>query len=294
MKSIQFQNQASVIIENKQLQLTISRSIGPRILGLNFHGKPNLLAELPDFTTELPDGNSYHFYGGHRLWVAPENIPLTYELDDQPVEIIPDKDTILILKEIELQSGVEKSIRVKLDPDKPVVTLEHVLKNCGNEPLIGAPWAITQFKTGGIAILPQSKKDTGLLPNRSLVLWPYSDMTTPKVHWGNDYILLDASVEAPFKFGFPNPRGWLAYWLDGNLFVKRAMYDPTVLYYDQDSSTECYCNARFIELETLGPITTIACGESVSHIETWELYADIERPRDEADVAKMVARLGIE
>lgn len=116
------------------------------------------MAELPDFTTALPDWNLYHFYGGHRLWIAPENIPLTYDLDDQPVEIIPEEDTILVLKKIELQTGLEKSIWVRLDTDKPVVTLEHELKNSGNEPLIGAPWAVTQLKTGGIAILPQSKK----------------------------------------------------------------------------------------------------------------------------------------
>jgi hypothetical protein len=70
MKSIQFQNYDSVLLENQQIQLIISRSIGPRILGLNFHGKQNLLAELPNFTTPLPDGNSYQFYGGHRLWMA--------------------------------------------------------------------------------------------------------------------------------------------------------------------------------------------------------------------------------
>lgn len=294
MKSIQFQNYDSVLLENQQIQLIISRSIGPRILGLNFHGKQNLLAELPNFTTPLPDGNSYHFYGGHRLWMAPENISLTYELDDQPVEIISDGDSILISKHVELKTGIEKSIRVRLDKDKPVITLEHELKNCGNKTLVGAPWAITQLKTGGIAILPQAKEDTGLLPNRSLVIWPYTDMSNPRVRWGNDFVLLEASVDSPFKVGFPNPRGWLAYWLDGDLFVKRATYDANLAYYDKDSSSECYCNERFLELETLGPIVTIEPGQSVLHIETWELYTDIDRPRDETDVAKIVDLLAIE
>jgi hypothetical protein len=215
-------------------------------------------------------------------------------LDDQPVEIISDGDSILISKHVELKTGIEKSIRVRLDKDKPVITLEHELKNCGNKTLVGAPWAITQLKTGGIAILPQAKEDTGLLPNRSLVIWPYTDMSNPRVRWGNDFVLLEASVDSPFKVGFPNPRGWLAYWLDGDLFVKRATYDANLAYYDKDSSSECYCNERFLELETLGPIVTIEPGQSVLHIETWELYTDIDRPRDETDVAKIVDLLAIE
>ena len=32
---------------------------------------------------------------------------------------------------------------------------------------------------------------------------------------------------------------------------------------------------QFIELETLGPITEIQPGETVAHIETWEVYPDL-------------------
>jgi hypothetical protein len=119
-------------------------------------------------------------------------------------------------------------------------------------------------------------------------------MINPNVRWGRDYILLDAELESPFKVGFPNPRGWLAYWWKGNLFVKRAEYDPRAEYLDFGSSSECYCDHRFIELETLAPIRMIAPGETASHTETWELYKDIDRPRHESDVQQLVETLGLE
>jgi hypothetical protein len=84
--------------------------------------------------------------------------------------------------------------------------------------------------------------------------------------------------EGHLKIGFPNPRGWLAYWWSGTLFVKRAAYDIKSEYYDFGSSSECYCSDGFLELETLGPKTTLKPGEATVHLETWELYTDVEWP----------------
>ncbi|HSM25885.1 MAG TPA: hypothetical protein VK856_13565 [Anaerolineaceae bacterium] len=293
MNYIKFQNQECVLLENNNIQLTISRSIGPRILGLNIPDKKNLFAELPDFVTDLPDGSKYNFYGGHRLWMAPEHLPLTYEHDDQPVQIISEKNSVLIKKDIERNTGLEKTICLKLDPDKASVSVEHVLKNSGKKSLECAPWAITQFRIGGVVILPQSRLETGLLPNRSLAIWPYTNMKDSNFEWGNDFILLNAIVDSPFKIGFPNPRGWLAYWLDGCLFVKHAPFEAQVNYYDMGSSSECYCNDTFLELETLGPKTKMEPGDSVTHVETWTLFDNVARPANEEDVRSLIEELGI-
>ena len=81
--------------------------------------------------------------------------------------------------------------------------------------------------------------------------------------------------EGALKIGFPNPDGWLAYVVDDTLFLKQAVYQPDGDYFDRGSSSECYCNPRLLELETLGPRTTLAPGESVSHRETWLVRAGI-------------------
>jgi hypothetical protein len=38
---------------------------------------------------------------------------------------------------------------------------------------------------------------------------------------------------------------------------------------------ETFTNADFLELETLGPLTTLASGQSVSHIERWSAHHDV-------------------
>ncbi|MBN1450034.1 MAG: hypothetical protein JW963_03390 [Anaerolineales bacterium] len=294
MNTTKFLDLDCVPLENASLSLLVAQSVGPRIVSLRFKGGENLFAELPDFTAERPDGVMYRFYGGHRLWHAPENMPRTYALDDQPVEIVPTRNGLSITQQVEVQTGIEKSIQISLADDKPQAILGHTLTNRGLWPVECAPWTITQLKTGGVAILPQSREQTEFLPNRSLALWPYTDIASPHVTWGNRFILVRAQMQTAFKVGFPNPRGWLAYWLDGTLFVKRAAFDAQAAYYDFGSSSECYCNDQFLELETLAPIGTLAPGESATHTETWELYADVDFPTDEDAVQGIIEKLGLE
>ncbi|HKY54227.1 MAG TPA: hypothetical protein VJM08_07985 [Anaerolineales bacterium] len=290
MKTEFFLGHECASLENEFLKLLVTQSIGPRILWFGFRDGENLFAELPDFVTELPIGGVYHFYGGHRLWIAPESFDTTYIPDDSPVDIAPLENGLRITKPVEPQTGIQKSLNIRLTGDTQVI-ITHQITNYNLQSVTCAPWAITQFKTGGVAILPQTKSDTGVLPNRSLALWSYTDMSNKNVQWGREYILISAQMASPFKVGFSNPRGWLAYWLEGTLFVKHADYNSQVPYYDFGSSSECYCNDQFLELETLGPITSISPNETVTHVETWDLYKDVERPQSEKDVQSLTEKL---
>jgi len=293
MKTVDFFGHECYELTNQTLKLLVTRSIGPRILSLGFVEGENIFAELPDFVTDCPGSGIFHFYGGHRLWHAPEEPSRTYIPDDSRVEIAPSENGVVVTQNTEVQTGLQKSLEICLPDETGRVVITHSLTNHGLRPVTCAPWAITQLKTGGMAILPQPRENTGVLPNRSLVLWPYTNMTNPNVQWGSNYILVSANMDAPFKVGFPNPRSWLAYWLNGTLFVKHAAYQEQAEYYDFGSSSECYCNNRFLELEPLAPIGTIAPGEAASHVETWNLYNNIERPHDEKDVQFLVEKLGL-
>jgi hypothetical protein len=294
METSNFLGLECTILENGTLKLLVTRSVGPRVLSFGFKDGENIFAELTDAVIDYPGGGVFHFYGGHRLWHAPEEPRRTYLPDDSPVDIMPSENGLTVTQKTESQTGLQKSMEVRPPGEVPQVVITHHLTNQGYWPVTCALWAITQLKTGGTAILPQIREDTGVLPNRSLALWPYTDMLSPNVSWGSNYLLIDADLDAPFKVGFPNPRGWLAYWWNGMLFVKRAIYDAQAEYFDFGSSSECYCDHRFIELETLSPIHTIAPGETASHIETWELYRDIDRPRHESDAQRLVETLGLE
>jgi len=64
VKTTNFNDLECVVLENDLLQFLVPKALGPRILSLRFSVGENLLAELPDVTTERPDGKKDHFFGG--------------------------------------------------------------------------------------------------------------------------------------------------------------------------------------------------------------------------------------
>ena len=282
---------------NERLSLLIPEAVGPRILSLSIDGGDNLLAELPTFALDCPGVGTLPLWGGHRLWHAPEVAERTYYPDDKPV-VIEVVDGGLAVTQSADSSHIEKTVTVTLPDQSATVVIDHTLTNRGLWSVTCAPWAITQMRPGGTAILPQNGElvdPGGFQANRQLALWPYAAIDSELVTWGDRFIFYRSEIkdESAWKVGYPNRNGWLGYWVDGTLFVKSAEYTPNAWYYDGQSSSECYCNKSFLELETLGPCSNIEPGASITHRETWRVFNNIAFEPDEDAVAELVSSLGL-
>jgi hypothetical protein len=298
METQDFLGLECVKMSNEHLTLLVTRSVGPRIISLRVDQGKNIFAELPDLTLDYPGDRGFHLYGGHRLWHAPEDPVRTYIPDDRQVEIELTDSGAIVTQSVEENTGLQKQLEIKLLSDAPAVSINHKLKNCGLWPVTCAPWALTQLKPGGVAILPQNNipADSGSkLPNRLVSLWPYTDPGSKNIIWGKDTIrvLVDLK-DVAIKLGFPNTRGWLAYWWEETLFVKRAKYFPGMDYFDFGSSSECYCNSQFVELETIAPISVIEPGEEVEHLEIWEMHNKVPLAEDISGLVGMIEEKSLE
>jgi len=291
-KTTQFAGYECIQIGNDTVSLWVAKSFGPRVIGLTLDGDHNLFAELPETRLECPGVGYYSLRGGHRLWCAPEYPPHTYLPDDEAVQIEETGNGLIITQPVDAHTGFQKSISITLPDQTAKVVLDHTIRNRANEALELAPWAVTMLKPGGVAILPQPVREVdkyGVLPNRSITLWPYTPVNSPHIMWGDRYIFIRADLkENKLKIGFPNPAGWLGYYLNGTLFVKYASYDKEESYYDQQSSSECYCDAGVMELETFGPRTTLGPGESVTHRELWKIFPCVSFETSEDSVEQLV------
>ena len=267
-------------LENNFLRLEYLTTAGPRIVRLSLKGRQNLLAELPEASLETPLG-TYHFRGGHRLWCAPESLPGTYSPDNAGVKVEEYPGGVSLTGEAESTSGIVKRIDIRLASDQAAVTLRHELRNDGIRPLTLAPWALTMLRLGGTAILPQpvgSSDTQGLLPNRILAIWPYTQINESRLVLSDDFIIIRASASAQHaKIGYYNPFGWLAYWLEGVLFRKNFDISVNAIYPDSGCNVEIYCDNNVIELETLGPLGRLEPGKSFFHTETWEFFDSLEQ-----------------
>lgn len=271
-------------LENESLKIWITKDVGPRILGLSFLGGENLLAVLPGVKIPVKGADDYSLRGGHRFWYAPEKPETTYIADDQGVEISEIENGVELEQVVDLKTGIQKLWKVILDEKEARLSIVHKLTNHGEQIFELAPWAITQLKPGGTAVLPlQSDYDDehGLLPNRQIVFWPYTELNSPSLILDDRRIVVKANISAgALKVGAPNPINWLAYDLDGSLFVKKAEYQAGSQYLDRGASSQIYCDPQVIELETLGPVGELAAGESVEHKEIWQVFSEGEWPPD--------------
>ena len=276
----EFNGRSTLILENQFVRLE-TLATAPRIVRFQPQGKTNLFAHLPPIPVPTPYGD-FFLHGGHRLWHAPEAMPRTYIPDNAGAEVSHFPDGLRLSQPAEPWTHIAKSIEIRLNPERPQLTIQHELRNDGPWAVELAPWALTMFRLGGTAVFPQPTDNVdpnGLLPNRQLVLWPYSKIDDPRLKLRDDYILLRASPGlSPIKIGYFNPAGWQGYYLDDILFVKRFNPQPGAPFPDGGCNTESYCNHQFIELESLGPLRPLQPGETITHTEIWELYDSLDQP----------------
>ena len=251
-----------------------------RISGLIPNGQPNLLADMTDVPPIPTPYGDFHFHGGHRLWHSPEAIPRTYIPDAGGLTITEIPNGVILESATEPGTGIRKRIEVTLSAEKASLTLVHTLTNDGLWPVELAPWAITQFRLGGTLILPlpvENADPDGLLPNRHFSLWPYTFIKDPRLKLTDDFIFFEAdALLPPFKLGYFNQHGWMAYWLDGILFRKTFDVQAGVPHPDNNSNAEIYCNDLFVEIETLAPLIKLDPAASVIHRETWEVFYGLD------------------
>jgi hypothetical protein len=265
-------------IANRHLRLDFLTAAGPRIVRLVSAGSDqNLLAEVPDLHWTTPFGE-YYPRGGHRLCHAPEAFPRSYVPDNEGLTVEEVAAGVRLTAPPEPPTGIRKSIEVVLPDDRPAAILSHRLHNEGAWPVQLAPWAITQMRLGGTAVVAQRAPGSptdGLLPDRHLVLWPYSHWKDERLHVEDDCVLVRGDPRAPaLKLGLWSPVGSVGYLHAGGLFLKRFEPLTGLDYPDRGCNVEIYCNERVLELETLGPLQRLEPGQCAMHVETWELHPD--------------------
>lgn len=267
----------TILLANEFFQLECLADGGPRIVRLvpEWLGE-NILAEVPEAVTHTPHGD-FHFMGGHRLWVSPESLEITYIPDDFGVTAKRIANGVKLEGGIQPDAHLRKSITVQVSPDSPFVMLKHTIENLGRTSMRLSPWALTMLRTESTAILPQELGTVdrdGVLPNRTFSLWAYSRWDDPRLTLDDEFIKLKATSEIarPFKLGYFNPHGWLGCVFEDVFFLKRFSVRREETYPDNNCNAEVYTNDRFIELESLGPLVELQPQEEVVLTETWEVY----------------------
>ena len=266
-------------VSNGEIELIVTGDVGPRVIRFGFVGGQNLFKEFPEQLGRSRE-EKFQLRGGDRVWKAPEDPVATWAPDNVPVTIQVTKTGLIARAPIEPLTNLQKEIEIRMASSGATVTVAHRITNHSLFALEFAPWALTMMAQGGMAVTafpPRGKHPAQLAATNPLVMWAYTDLTDPRWKFTKKYMLLrqDPKNSEAQKLGIFSPDTWAVYVLNKEAFVKTAAADPTKPYPDFGSSFETFTNDEFLEMETLGPLTKVAPGQTVEQVEHWGLYREV-------------------
>jgi len=267
-------------VSNGEVEIIITSDIGPRIMRYGFPGGQNLFKEFSEGLGKSGEA-VWQLRGGHRVWAAPEDAVKTYAPDNGPVHVSIKGEVLEATEPVEPLTGLEKQITVKMSPSGTGVEIVHRLRNTNKGAIELAPWALSMMAPGGTGIHgfpPRGTHPQMLAPTNPLVMFAFTDLSDKRWTLTKKYLILRQDPNnhgQPQKLGSYNPHTWAAYLLGSDLFIKHYEADPKRTYPDMGASFETFTNAEFLEQETLGPMTKLAPGASVDHIERWTLHKNV-------------------
>ena len=117
-------------LANDEVELIVTTDVGPRVIRFGFIGERNMFAEI-DGQQGGTGEDEWMIRGGHRFWIAPEEKPKTYELDNAPVEVEEIAAACAPCSRAGPLSGVAKTMEIALAGDRTRCSIVHTLTNDG-------------------------------------------------------------------------------------------------------------------------------------------------------------------
>jgi hypothetical protein len=290
-------------LANDTCELIVTLDVGPRVIAYRFHDGFNVMKNYDEMMggTNEPE---WQIRGGHRFWLAPEDLTRTYFPDNRPVTWADEYGTAVITAPVEEEYGVQKVMKLKLHPTGTKVDVTLTVTNVGTADTTLAPWGPTVMAPGGVEIIPlppkaphpghpsKAKHPDDYGPNQEIIFWPYFDFTDTRWTFGSRYILLrQDKTKGPTKIGLAHREGWVAYLNAHTLFVKRFDYREGATYPDRGTRYQTFSNEDMLEMETVGELVTLKPAESASLVEQWELFGNVPEVKAEGDVGRVLETL---
>lgn len=279
---------------NKGLTLGFTLDIGPRIIYAAIDGDNIFYNDTERRTSKIGaameekfgKGECWQLFGGHRVWLSPEKFPDTYRPDSKKVTYTVNNETVTV-KGNEY-CGIVTEIEATFTGNNTASVINRIYNNTPDT-LYGSVWALSVMDCGGVAFALQDTTDKGLLHNRTISLWSYTDIRDERLVLNNKYISVtqDGNCSSPLKIGINNTHGICAYYNRNKLFSKRFYPNYDFPYPDGNVDCEIYTCEYFTELETLSHLSDITPYSFAEHREDWSLTS-IEAETD--IISKLLAQ----
>jgi hypothetical protein len=212
----------NLLISNGDAELVVTLDVGPRVIAYRVPGGFNVMKNYQQMMGGVNEPE-WQIRGGHRFWLAPEDLTRTYFADNRPVAWKQNGPTsATFTPPPETEYGVQKTMTLTLDAKGTGVAVDLTVTNVGKTPTELAPWGPTVMAPGGVEIIPlpakaphpghvsNAKSPADFGPNQEIILWPYfEDRPGPPRRLGGlceQRYSLRQAVRLPRRRRLPRPR----------------------------------------------------------------------------------------
>ena len=232
---------------------------------------------------EILTQSSEHENFGSTLWTAPQSDwgwPPFAVLDSMDYQVEQMANVLKMTSQPDQKSGFQfvKTWTVAGDNS---IRIEYLIRNISEKPKSVGAWDVTRVPCGGIAFFPFGEK--GKVPKSNL---------NPNIEkQGISWISIDKRpISDNLKMFSTAKEGWLAYAINGLLFVKQFPDTNPESYSPKQGEVEIYINKEksYIELENQGAYQLLKSCETLNYKETWSLSPIAKTIKIESGNQKLV------
>ncbi|MBL9212069.1 MAG: DUF4380 domain-containing protein [Opitutaceae bacterium] len=283
-------------MRNEQAEVIVVPEIG-RVMSFRFHDGQNVLWEDVSLRGKRgdPAGREWINFGGDKTWPAPEAEWKTHTkrekwmpppgFDGMPGRARRDGSAIVLTSLVDPFYGIRTSRRITLRGDDPVMEIETEYEKVSGAALPVGIWVITQFRDPMAVYVPApetSRFEGGYFRFRDT---PWPQLTTMQ-----GLIKVTRDPAASHKLGSDADR---MLWVGAKeMCLVATTRVAGAEYPDRGASAEVYTNPdpkTYVELETLGPLATLAPGQRIRQTNTYTLLRRREADAD-ADARRILGR----
>ena len=276
----------SYLLRNGTAEVVVVPQLG-RIMQFGFRGEEGVFWENQKLTGKALDCETAEWinFGGDKTWPAPEgdwskitgksywHPPPAFDCMPLVAEIVA--GDVVLTSPSDPYYGVRVQRTVHLDPMAPILTIRTSYERGEGRPLRIGIWTITQLKDpAGVFASLNGQVDAVLLGKER----------PPTLTTVNGLASLRRDASNPYKIGLQS--GELL-WIgskEGLLITSPRSFSGE--YPDKGSSSEIYTNPDpwpYVELEMLGPLSTLRVGETISQTNRYQLFRRVMKsPLEEA------------
>jgi hypothetical protein len=276
-------------ISNGLAEATIVPAIG-RVMQLRLKGE----AEGAFWENRALDGelhgsgsNDWMNFGGDKCWPAPQDAWSLYQgrdwppppaFDARPLEAVACERGVVLTSPIDPGFGIQVVRIVELDARQPVLRIRSEYRKLAGAPVRVGVWTITQLRDPESVCL--------LLAAESKFLEGYTRLLPAEpagLELDGRFLSLRRHTSRQVKIGAD---GSSLAWVGANSVLRMDAEIEPGEYPDGGCVTEVYTNPNpleYVELEILGPLSTMAVGDRIAQIIVYTLMPrSTTDPRSEA------------